>query len=480
MDALAQPRAPVLIVDDKRNMLRLMAKVLHADAHIFSAERGLDAIRILEQEPIDVVLCDVRMPDVDGLQVLQASKRLRPRSRFILMTAYASVTSAVEALRLGAYDYLTKPLDPEAARRVVLRALGQAPQDACINDLQASQEVLPGVIASSTCMHELGALVRRIAASDATVVLLGETGAGKERLARAIHGLSARTSGRFVAINCAAIPAELLESELFGYRRGAFSGAHRDHRGLFEDAHQGTLFFDEIGEMSPALQAKLTRVLEERAVRRLGESGERRVDVRIVAATHRDLEGMVRAGKFRQDLWYRLNVATIHIPPLRERTEDVEPLALRFLHERSSAAASLPLTGFSESALSALKTYHWPGNVRQLRAAVERASIVASGTRIEIGDLPPEVSSCASRGNASRVADVRNDVTALTWEQALEAGRQGVARRYLEDVLNKYHGRVSEAAAHAGVERQSFYRLLRKFAVALDRPLHGAAIDHSE
>ena len=459
-------RPIVLVVDDKPNMLRLMSKVLRDEARVHTAERGQQAISILESEPVDVVLCDLRMPDMDGIKVLEASKRLRPRSEFILMTAYASVPTAVDALRLGAYDYLTKPFDPETARAVVLRALGRlasVDQPGGAAERTAAGEVLPGVLAVSTVMRNLAELVHRVADSEATVVLQGETGTGKERLARAIHRLSPRAAQRFVAVNCAAIPAELLESELFGYTKGAFTGAIRDHAGLFEEAHAGTLFLDEIGEMHLPLQAKLTRAFEERAIRRLGEPVERSVDVRLIVATHRDLEAMVKAETFRQDLWYRLNVAVIRIPPLRDRPEDVELLAVHFLRERSPAGRDLKVTGFSEGAIEAMKRYDWPGNVRQLRAAVERASIVAAGERIGLSDLPPEIAA-----SSTATPFVSTDLTSLTWTQAIEKGREEVARRYLEEVLRKYDGRVAEAAAHAGVERESFYRLMRRYGVDAD------------
>ncbi|HKP64203.1 MAG TPA: sigma-54 dependent transcriptional regulator [Polyangiales bacterium] len=458
----AEPQAIVLIVDDKPNMLRLMAKVLRDDARVLTAERGEDAIGILEAEPVDVVLCDVRMPGVDGIQVLQASKRLRPRCEVVLMTAYASVSTAVDALRLGAFDYLTKPFEPEAARAVVRRALGRCSEELAAS-LPQGEEVLPGVIAASEPMRELSAMLRRVAQSDATAVLLGETGTGKERLARAIHRLSPRAAQRFVAVNCAAIPSELLESEVFGYRKGAFTGAMKDHAGLFEEAHTGTLFLDEIGEMGLPLQAKLTRALEERAVRRVGDVGERPIDVRLIVATHRDLDAMVRDGTFRQDLWYRLNVAVLRVPPLRERPDDIELLASHFLRERLAVARGQQVTGFAESALDALLHYDWPGNVRQLRAAVERASIVATGSRIEVSDLPPEIAKATVRQ-----ADPTSALGELSWTAALEKGREEIAQRYLQEVLDKYDGRVSDAAAHAGVERESFYRLMRRYNVELD------------
>ncbi|MEM6958984.1 MAG: sigma-54 dependent transcriptional regulator, partial [Myxococcota bacterium] len=274
------------------------------------------------------------------------------------------------------------------------------------------------------------------------------------RLARAVHELSPRANERFIALNCAAVPAELLESELFGSAKGAFTGAVSDRKGLFEEAHGGSLFLDEIGDMRPSLQAKLTRALEERAVRRIGESQERTVDVRLIAATHRDLESMVQSGTFREDLWYRLNVALIRIPPLRDRRGDIPLLAhhfLRQLSERNRGQAQ----GYASAALAALEAFDWPGNVRQLRSAVERAYVVARGSAIEAADLPPEV-----LRSSSSVAHADG-----TWAEALERGRADVGKRYLVALMQRFEGQVAEAAAHAGVERESFYRLLRKHGV---------------
>jgi two-component system response regulator HydG len=405
-------RGPVvLVVDDKRNMVRLMSKVLRADATVRTAESGADALRLLAREQVDVILCDLKMPDMDGLEVLRASKRLQPGLEFILMTAFASVGTAVEALRMGAYDYLTKPFEPEAARAVVLRAMGRV--SAARTAELAGGEVLPGLLAGSRNMHQLAELVRRVADSDAIALILGETGTGKERVARALHQLSPRAQGRFVALNCAAIPADLLESELFGHSKGAFTGAVRDRSGLFEEADGGTLFLDEIGDMRLSLQAKLTRVLEERTIRRVGETQERKINVRLVAATHRDLEAMVKNETFREDLWYRLNVALIRIPPLRERREDVAMLAGHVLRERAEALRGRRIEGFTPAALDALRTYGWPGNVRQLRAAIERACVVAQQDRIDVRDLPPEILGSDTSAQLEGLAS-------MGWAEALE------------------------------------------------------------
>lgn len=474
MSSTDDARSTVLVVDDKKNMLSLMKKVLRGDARVLTAERGLDALKILEAEPVDVVLCDLRMPDIDGVEVLKLCKRVRPRAEFVLMTAYASVPTAVEALRLGAYDYLIKPFEPQAGRAVVLRAMGRAATTLPGTEPSiTSDEVLPDMLARSASMRELSELVKRIAASDATVLLLGETGTGKERVARALHRLSPRASQRFIAVNCAAIPAELLESELFGYVKGSFTGANRDRPGLFEDASNGTLFLDEIGEMRLSLQAKLTRALEERAIRRLGESTERPIDVRLIAATHRDIEAMVKNESFREDLWYRLNVAAVRIPPLRDRREDIELLATHFLRELPRTG-EMPVVGFTPAAVQAMERYDWPGNVRQLRAAVERACVVSTTDRIDVGDLPPEVTKVA----AGRVSN--SNLGALTWAEAQERGRRETARRYLKEVLRRHGGQVGEAAAQAGVERESFYRLLRRYGIQPDEHRRRSGSDDRE
>lgn len=441
----------VLVVDDRENMVSLLSKVLREDAEVVGAHGGAAAIAALKDQDFDVVICDLKMPDVSGMDVLRACKRLRPQTEFILMTAYASLNTAVEALREGAYDYLTKPFDPEAARATILRALARAAVPAS----SPGDEVLPGLLARDSKMQEVSAMVRKFAPTDATVLILGETGTGKERVARAVHTLSLRSANRFVAVNCAAIPTELLESELFGYTKGSFTGAQRDRAGLFEEADGGTLFLDEIGDMRTSLQAKLTRVLEERAIRRLGEASERPIDVRLVAATHREIETMVAEGSFRDDLWYRLNVATVRLPPLRDRPDDIELLARRFLRER--AGGTHPVRGFTPDAMSLLRVYPWPGNVRQLKAAVERASILA-GDEIEPADLPPEITAAASSSSSAGLAG-------LTWQEAVEVGKERIAGLYLRALLDKHEGRVAQAAAHADVERESFYRLLRRYHI---------------
>lgn len=447
----------ILIVDDKPNMVRLLTKVLKQVGRVLSAERGNRAISLLQENQVDVVLCDLRMPDISGIEVLKACKQHSPKTEFILMTAYSSVETAVDALRLGAYDYLTKPFEPDLVRGVVHRAMGRAAR--YCEDGPDTHEVLPDVIARSESMQKMGRLVRLVAESDATVVVMGETGTGKERVSRAIHRLSSRSTARFVAVNCAAIPGELLESELFGYSKGSFTGATQTRTGLFEEADKGTLFLDEIGDMRLSLQAKLTRALEERTIRRLGDSVERPVDVRLIAATHRDIQSMVDNQDFREDLWYRLNVAQVYIPPLRDREDDIELLAYHFLRELSLKHKRI--LGITDEAKTQLKRYSWPGNVRQLRSAIERATIVCEAEYIDAGDLPAEISVAHTPNNTASLASLR-------WDEAQKIAQESAAKAYLSAVLEQHQGQVDQAAAHAGVKRESFYRLMRRFNVSAE------------
>jgi two-component system response regulator HydG len=460
------PKPSILVVDDRENMLHLIDKVLRGDASIRTASSGTEAVQILETRQVAAVVCDLRMPDMSGIDVLRISKRLQPAAEFVLMTAYASVPTAIEAMREGAYDYVTKPFDPDNLRAIVLRALSRAAVAGGGENGGADQEVLPGLVGRSEPMRRLGERVRRVATTDAPALILGETGTGKERISRAIHELGARARERMVSINCAAIPAELLESEMFGYARGAFTGAQRERAGLFEEAELGTLFLDEIGEMRLSMQAKLIRAVESRSIRRLGDAKERPVNVRLIAATHRNVEAMVRAGSFREDLWYRLNVAVITVPPLRDRRDDIPLLALHFLRERGAAVRRRVSDPISEAALAALKDYDWPGNVRQLRSAIERASIEAGDDSIDVRHLPPDVT---STGGPELGASLVN----MKWHDAIELGRREAGRQYLQAVLGRCGGRIAEAAIHAGVERESFYRLLRRYGVSLEMDQRG-------
>jgi DNA-binding NtrC family response regulator len=443
----------VLVVDDKANMVALLAKVLRADARVIKATSGAAALQVLQAEPVEVVVCDLQMPEVDGLAVLDAVRRLRPQTRFVLMTAYGSVPSAIDAMKRGAFDYLTKPFEPEALRAVVLRALHLAAAPV-IPDF----EPLAGLLGSSPAVAALTRNIRRVAEADVSTLVLGEPGTGKELVARSLHSLSARAARPFVVFSRGSMPGDAAEAELFGQASAGGRGPERP--GLLDRAAGGTLFIDEVGELRLSLQAKLSRVLEERTFRRVGDTKDHPFDVRLVAASHRDVEVLRREGSLRPDLLYRLRVATIEVPPLRERGEDIGLLASHFLAEAALRRTGERLAGFAPDTIAMLDAYRWPGNVRELRAAIEHASIVAAGPRVEPGDLPSEIRAGSSTGPV--------DLGSMTYQQALEASREDATRTYLEAVLRRTHGKVAPAAEIAGIERESFYRLLRRYGVTPD------------
>ena len=438
----------ILVVDDKSTMLGLLAKVLGKLGRVVTAGGVRAAIARIDEETPDVVVCDLRMPDGDGLEVLRALTSRGLPSAFFLMTAYASVETAVAAMREGARDYVTKPFEPDHLRALVERALAERPA-------RALDPVEGPLLGASSRMVAARRQLARYAETDATVLVVGETGTGKELAARWIHERSSRAERPMVSINCAAIPDALVESELFGHVRGAFTGATKDRPGIFEAASRSTLLLDEIGELGLAEQAKLTRVLEERAVRRLGETKERAVDVRLVAATHRDLREAVKGGRFREDLWFRLAVCVVELPPLREREGDLRLLAEHFLARLAPLVRS-PARAFDAEAMEALVADPWPGNVRELRSAVERAAINETRATIGAGSLPREIAETAL------AAPGRVPLTQMTLAAALDVARDEMSRRYLEAVLRAFDGNVSLAAQHAGIERESFYRLLRR------------------
>jgi two-component system response regulator AtoC len=385
----------ILVVDDDAALRESLALLLASEGYeVVTAADAPGALACLET-PVDVVLCDVRMPGMDGLELLPELIRRLPGAPVLLMSAYGSGDLAVEALKRGAFDYLAKPFQPaevilaikKARERERLRRANALLQ----RDVSRAVGERP-IVAASPPMIELLELLERAAEYKATVLLTGESGTGKEVLARAIHAQSGRRHQAFVAVNCGAIPEALLESELFGHARGAFTGADRARRGLFVEADGGTLFLDEIGELPPALQVKLLRVLQEEEVRPIGEAKPRTIDVRVIAATSRDLEREVSAGRFREDLFYRLDVFRVRVPPLRERREDVPLLVDHFIN-RFRDTLGRPVRTIADDALDRLLEHAWPGNVRELENVIERAMILADGDRITLGELPDAIAS---------------------------------------------------------------------------------------
>ncbi len=384
----------LLIVDDDDSLRDSLSLVLAAEGYeITTAADAEQALVRVGETPFDVVLCDLRMPGRDGLELLPELAQRIPEATLILMSAYGTEELALEAMRRGAYDYLAKPFQPTEAL-LAIRKAGERERLRRRGDLLAREvERAVGerpIVAASPVMIGVLELLERAAEFKATVLLLGESGTGKEVLARAIHSQSPRRDEAFVAVNCGAIPANLLESELFGHAKGAFTGANKARRGLFLEADGGTLFLDEIGEMPAELQVKLLRVLQEEEIRPLGESKSRQVDVRVLAATSRDLESDVAAGQFREDLFYRLNVVRVDVPPLRERREDIPLLVDHFL-EKFRIGLGKPVAGIADDALERLVAYAWPGNVRELENVIERAVILCRDARLGLGELPESV-----------------------------------------------------------------------------------------
>ncbi|EJL76969.1 sigma 54-interacting transcriptional regulator [Variovorax sp. Varisp85] len=435
--------ARLLVVDDDPDMLRLLSMRLSSAGYQVTAVTSAEtALTQLEIEHPQLVLSDVRLPGRDGLQLFDEIRKRHPSLPVILLTAHGTIPDAVEATARGVFTYLTKPYDgrellDKIAQALALGAPATTPSKAGDDSWRSE------IVSRSNRMAELLAEARMVAKSDASVLLRGDSGAGKEMLARAIHKASARADKPFVAVNCGAIPEALLESELFGHMKGAFTDAHANHKGLFQQADGGTLLLDEIGDMPPALQVKLLRVLQERAVRPLGASQSIQVDVRIVSATHRDLDAAMEAGQFREDLYYRLNVVTLTLPPLSARREDIPLLANHFL-QRLSTKYGKRLSGFAPEALKALTTAAWPGNVRQLFNVVEQVCALSSSPLIPLALVQ----------RALRVPTVE--------VQTYAEAKQRFERDYLVGLLKLTDGNVADAARLADRNRTEFYRLLQK------------------
>jgi two-component system response regulator AtoC len=457
-------RAKVLVVDDKENIQKLLARILGETYEVTTASDGNRAIALLAAQHFDAIVTDLRMPGADGFEVLSAAKARSPETEVVMMTAYATVPDAVEAMKRGAFDYLAKPFDPDDAALVVARALERKrlrEQAAVPGRESPAPFAFHNLVGRSAAMGEVYRLLEQASRLDITVLLAGETGTGKELAARAIHFNGARKERRFVPVNCGALPAELVESELFGHARGAFTGAAGAKPGLFEEAEGGTLFLDEIGELPLPVQVKLNRALQEKEIRRVGEVKPIPVDVRVIAATHRDLKAEVQAGRFREDLYYRLAVFPVRLPPLRDRREDVAPLAAHFLAKHAHALRR-ELTAFDEEALRALAGYAWPGNVRELENAVERAVAIAAGPSVSAKDLPQDV-----MGQQTGALPVEL-LAKMPYRDAVDLARDRVSRDYLAALLREFEGNVTRAAERAGMERESLHRLLKRYGLRSD------------
>ena len=445
--------AHLLVVDDEPAARSTLALLLRKRGHrVAEADGATAAAKALAEEVFDLVVTDLRMPDGDGLDVLRTAKAHAPGTEVILLTAYAEWKSAKEAIRLGALDYFEKGQDPDELNHRIDKALAGRALRRENENLRAQLRErygLPGLVAQSPAMQDVLDLVERVAPTDATLLIQGESGTGKEVIAKAVHHASARATRPFVAVNCGAVPETLLESELFGYVRGAFTGATVNKIGLFEEATGGTLFLDEIAEMPPALQVKLLRVLQSGEVRRLGATQTATIDVRVVAATHGDLAAMISQGTFREDLFYRLNVIQISLPPLRDRREDIPALAEHFL-ARSAGKLGRELR-LSAEAVERLLRYPWPGNVRELENAIERAAILARGATVDATDLPPHVAAGVQLGPSPTLP---RQITLAEME-----------RIHILQTLERFGRNHSGAAEALGIGRTTLWRKLKEYGI---------------
>jgi two-component system response regulator HydG len=456
MDAMND--APtVLIVDDEPGIVDSLHKIFERESlRVLTAGSGGEALEIIRREPVSVLITDLIMPGMSGIDLLRASRSLSPETETVLMTAYGTVENAVEAMKQGAYDFVTKPLKRAQIVRVVGKALEKRSlvQENRSLRAQLAAHKKRTLVGQSLSGRRTIDIVNQAAPSLATVLLLGESGTGKELLARAIHEGSARSKGPFIPVNCAALPETILEAELFGYEKGAFTGAAQRHDGRFLQADGGTLFLDEIGEIPTHVQVKLLRVLQEGEVERLG-GRTTKVDLRLVAATNQDLRAAVREGRFREDLYYRLNVIAVPIPPLRHRREDIPLLAEHFLQiygERNGRR----MAGFSRAAADALARHEWPGNVRELENTVERAVVLSRGSSVELDDLPPEVRS----GGA-----VAGDDRSLTFAVGTPLGE--IERRVIHATLSHVGGDKRLCAQLLGIATRTIYRRLEEERIGL-------------
>ncbi len=421
----------VLIVDDEESMRHLLSVILRDHGYEARAvSNGEDALKELHARDYDLVLTDVRMPRMGGLELLREIQRLDPDLTVIVMSAYGTHDTAIEAMKAGAYDYISKPFKPDEIVLVLKKAEERerlARENRRLRTELASGYRFENIVGGSESMAEVLRQVRKVAPIKTTVLLTGESGTGKELVARAIHELSPRASLPFVAVNCGAIPSELMESELFGHVKGAFTDASRNKKGLAAEADGGTLFLDEVGELPLGLQVKLLRFLQEEEIRRVGDNRSERVDVRVVTATARDLSGAVAAGEFREDLFWRLNVVAIKLPPLRERAGDIPVLAAHFLAKYARLRSGDPVKRISEEALEAMGAYPWPGNVRELEHAIERAVVLSEGPEIREEDLPERI-----RGGGTAAPQVQVPGGSLSIKQATRIIEEQLIRRALE------------------------------------------------
>ena len=446
----------ILIVDDEENVCRLLEKIFKNEGFItHKAFSGEGALKLIDSTQVDIVISDIKMPGMNGIDLLKKIKNIDPSIKVVMITAFATVETAVEALRIGASDYITKPFDIHEVISCVKNIIDNSNEtDGIDNAHEKSTDKIENYFTSkSSSMNKIMRLIEQVADVRSTVMLYGETGTGKEIAARALHNLSSRREKPFIKVNCAAIPEQLLESELFGYEKGAFTGAVIRKPGKFELANEGTIFLDEIGDISPAMQVKLLRVLQEREIEHLGGIRTVKVDVRVISATNKNLEELVQKGLFRNDLYYRLNVVPIYLPPLRDRKEDIDLLIDRFL-KQSAEISGKPEKKISKEAYEKLNNYYWPGNVRELENIIERCVVVTTGNLIDIKDLPSDIIDCSENLPSTNGAIPK-----------LDDAVDNVEREIIIKTLEECDGNRTRASEVLGISRRSLHRKIIKYNI---------------
>ncbi len=464
--AMDQNVGKFLIVDDETMMLNVWKVALQRNGHeVIVFDNPVDALSFLAEQQVDVAILDYAMPEMTGIELLKVIKERWPSTEVIMMTGYASIETALEAMKSGAYDYLQKPFEQiKVALHVAEKALERKQLRDRNRELEAKLERLEqfdsyeGMIGTSPKMREVFQLIEQVAKFDASVLIEGDTGTGKEKVARAIHAKSPRHDKPFIPVVCSAIPENLIESTLFGYKKGAFTGATRDSIGLIQAADKGTLFLDEVGDIPLAIQIKLLRVLQEGEFQRVGDVHPTSVDIRVISATHRDLRTMIQEGHFREDLYYRLNLIEIHLPPLKERPEDIPALAYYFL-EQHGQKYQKKIKSIAPEVIQALQQFSWPGNVRQLEHLIARALILEQSDTLSLESLPPEFREKRSSDNPAHLPFIPAH---LTFKEAKKRFVSAFEQRYLRNLLANHDFNISKAAITAGMDRANLRRLLIK------------------
>jgi two-component system NtrC family response regulator len=448
----------VLVIDDEKNYLIVLEDLLEDEGYsVLTASSGTQALEIIRSKPVDTVLTDIKMPGMSGVELLDAVTDLDPDLPVILMTAFAEVDQAVSAMKKGALDHIQKPFDNKEIKSAVARGVEKRALIKNIRHLETELGSLWGnIVGKSRALEKVFSVMKRAADTPTTVLITGESGTGKELIARGLHEASSRSKAPFVSINCAAVPESLLESELFGYEKGAFTGAVNMRPGKFEFADRGTLFLDEVGEMALGLQVKLLRVLQEQEFQRVGGNRDIKVDVRVIAATNKDLKEEVEARRFRDDLYFRLNVVLIEVPPLRERRDDIPFLTAHFL-EKFRRKLGRQIDTVEPEVMSALYRYSWPGNVRELENVLERAVVLCKGTTVTAGDLPPEIR------ESPEIEEGLDNL--ISWERSLPETLDAIEERMIRQALKKSEKVQAQAAKMLGISRSNLQYKMKKYAL---------------